>query len=273
MITSDAVIAPESPADAYHAYRNAGSAVFMAGAQGLKYKKDHYDLTVDLSKAGLNYIMDLGDEVAIGAMTTMAELKSSPVVSSLAGGAICRCIGEAPDKAVKQHGTMGGLVAVKERFSVLLPVLLSLRVDVVLQDKGRMNLKDYLSCPPMREMITQVVIVRETVYTAYMAYRSLPTDEPYLTGAVAMLETSWRIVVGGRPGLAAIAETASAELTEKGMAVRENVAHLASEELDFANFGTCSEQERRQLTVEMVRTLIKAAWKGYSRQLQNAIKK
>ena len=56
-----------------------------------------------------------------------------------------------------------------------------------------------------------------------------------------------------------------AELTEKGMAVKENVAQLASEELDFGNFGTCSESERRALTIEMVRSLIKSAWKGYNR--------
>ena len=54
-------------------------------------------------------------------------------------------------------------------------------------------------------------------------------------------------------------------LTEKGMAVKENVAHLASEELDFGNFGTCSEEERRALTIDMVRGLIKSAWKGYNR--------
>ena len=111
------------------------------------------------------------------------------------------------------------------------------------------------------------------MYTAFAAYRKLPTDEPYLTGAVAALDDEWRVVVGGRPGVAAIAETASAELTEKGMAVRENVAHLASEELDFANYGTCSEQERRSLTVDMVRKLIKEAWKGRSAQLQKAGKR
>ena len=269
MVTGDVVATPENPAQAYQAYRNAESAVFLAGAQGLKYKKEHYGLIVDLSNAGLDYIRDLGDEVLVGAMTTLAELEASPVVAALAGGAICRCLGGVQDAECKQKGTVGGLIAVKPPFSVLLPMLLSLNVDVFLQDKGRMDLKDYLSCPPMGEMVTNIAIAKDTAYTAYMAYRKLPTDEPYLTGAVtAAGENQWRIVVGGRPGIAAIAETASAELTEKGMAVRENVAHLAGEELSFANYGTCSEQERRSLTTDMVRKLIKEAWKGHSRQLQ-----
>lgn len=272
MITSDEVATPQSPEQAYQLYRNADSAVFSAGAQGLKYKKGHYDLIVDLSKTGLNYIRDAGDEIAIGAMTTLAEMEKSPVVQQIAGGAIVRCLQEMPNGDEKKV-TIGGLVASKAPFSVLLSILMSLRVDVGLQGKGRMNLSDYIPCPPMREMVSQIVIVKEEGYTAFAAYRHQPSDEPYLTGAVAALDEEWRIVVGGRPGVAAIAENASAELTEKGMAVRENVAHLASEELSFANYGTCSEQERRSLTVDMVRKLIKEAWKGRSSQLQKSIKR
>lgn len=274
MITSETTVVPESPAEAYAVYHDAGSAVFLAGSQGLQHKHDHYDVAVDLSRIGLNQIEDRGDEIAVGAMVTMADLEQSPLVRDIAGGAICRCLGEVKDRTWKRKSTIGGLVAAKPPFSELLPVLLSLTVDVALQDKGRMNLNDYLSCPPMGEMISHIVIAREVVYTAYAAYRMVPTDEPYLTGAVSLYgDDTWRIVVGGRPGVAALARTASDELTEKGMAVRENVARLASEELEFGNYGTSSEQERRSLTVDMVRQLIKAAWKGHSAQLQSMKKK
>ena len=201
MVTSDTIAVPQSPEEAYQVYRDAASAVFLAGAQGLKYKKDHYGLIVDLSKAGLRYIRDAGDEVAIGAMTTLDDLEKSPVVQAIAGGAICRCIRDIKNSDEKK-ATIGGVVAVKAPFSVVLPVLMSLRVDVVLEGKGRMNLADYIPCPPMREMVSQVVIAKEEVYTAFAAYRKLPTDEPYLTGAVAALDDEWRVVVGGRPGVA-----------------------------------------------------------------------
>lgn len=267
MITSTNTLVPDNPAAAYAAYKKAQSAVFLAGTQGLKYKKDHYELAVDLSKAGMQYIEDRGDEIAIGAMTPLWQIKISPLIQSFAGGAISQAIRDVADKNVQRYGTLGGVISSKAPFSVLLPILLTLTVDVQLQDKGCMSLDDYLHCPPMGELVTGIVIAKEDVYTAYKAYRKLPVDEPYLIGAVAMREDSWRIVVGGRPGLAAIAHSASEELTEKGMAVKENVAHLASEELDFGNFGTCSEAERRSLTIEMVRSLIKAAWKGYSRHI------
>lgn len=269
MITSTTTVVPDNPAAAYEAYRQAASAVFLAGTQGLKYRKAHYELAVDLSKAGLNYIEVQGEEIVIGAMTPLRQIKISSVIQALAGGAISRAISDITDSDVQQYGTLGGVISGKAPFSVLLPILLSLHVDVLLQDKGRMSLEDYLQCPPMGELVTGISIAREDVYTAYMAYRRLPSDEPYLTGAASLQDDSWRIVVGGRPGAAAVARAASDELTEKGMAVKENVAHLASEELDFGNFGTCSEAERRTLTVEMVRGLIKTAWKGYSRHVAN----
>ena len=268
MITSDSVIVPESPEQAYRLYKNEPSAVLLAGSQGLKYRKEHYDVAIDLSKVGLQGVEDSGDEISIGALTKLSAVAKSPLVKALAGGAISQCINDIQDKMVLQAGTIGGVIAAKEPFSVLLPILLSLHVDVELQDKGRMDLQDYLSCPPMREMIRSINIAKEVVFTAYKACRALPTDEPYLIGAVSCSEDAWVVTVGGRPGMAAIAENASAELTEKGLSVRENVAHLASEELEFGNFGPCSEAERRKLTLEMMRDLIKKAWKGHSRQLE-----
>ena len=87
LITSTTTLVPDSPAAAYDAYRQAASAVFLAGAQGLKYRKEHYELVVDLSKAGLSYIEDEGDEIVIGAMTPLWQLKISSVIQKLAGGA------------------------------------------------------------------------------------------------------------------------------------------------------------------------------------------
>lgn len=152
MITSTTTLVPDSPAAAYDAYRQAASAVFLAGTQGLKYRKEHYELAVDLSKAGLSYIEEEGDEIDIGAMTPLWQIKISPVIQKLAGGAVSRAISDIADKDIQRYGTLGGVISGKGAFSVLLPILLSLHVDVLLQDKGRMSLEDYLQCPPMGEL-------------------------------------------------------------------------------------------------------------------------
>lgn len=148
MITSTTTLVPDSPAAAYDAYRQAASAVFLAGTQGLKYRKEHYELAVDLSKAGLSYIEEEGDEIDIGAMTPLWQIKISPVIQKLAGGAVSRAISDIADKDIQRYGTLGGVISGKGAFSVLLPILLSLHVDVLLQDKGRMSLEDYLQALP-----------------------------------------------------------------------------------------------------------------------------
>ena len=163
MVSSDSVIAPHTSAEAYSAYRTVASSVLVAGAQELKRKDTHYKLAIELDHAGLSYIRDGGEEIAVGAMTTMAEIEKSPLLKGLAGGAICASLREVPDRELKQRATLGGLIASKQPFSMLLPILLSLTVDVVLEDKGRMELRDYLSCPPMGELITEIVIAREFV--------------------------------------------------------------------------------------------------------------
>ena len=140
LITSTTTLVPDSPAAAYDAYRQAASAVFLAGAQGLKYRKEHYELVVDLSKAGLSYIEDEGDEIVIGAMTPYGSLRFLRSFKKLAGGAVSRAISDIADKDVQRYGTLGGVISGKG-FSVLLPIFLSLHVDVLLQDKGRMSWK------------------------------------------------------------------------------------------------------------------------------------
>lgn len=161
MITSTTTLVPDSPAAAYDAYRQAASAVFLAGTQGLKYRKEHYELAVDLSKAGLSYIEEEGDEIDIGAMTPLWQIKISPVIQKLAGGAVSRAISDIADKDIQRYGTLGGVISGKGAFSVLLPILLSLHVDVLLQDKGRMSLEDYLQCPPMGELVTGISIAEK----------------------------------------------------------------------------------------------------------------
>lgn len=273
MFSSEYTVAPKTLDEAFSAYHSVTSSILVAGGRGLSHQNEHYDLAIDLSNTGLNYIRDNGDEIIIGAMTPLAAIGKYPFFQSLGGGIISNYIKEMPETEWRQYGTIGGVLASKGPFSVLLPILLCLTADVELHDKGRMSMEDYLYCPPMKEVITQLSIAKERTFVSYAALRVAPTDEPYLTGAVALRDDTWRIVVGGRPGLAAIAEKASELLSEKGMAVRENVAHVVGEEMDFGNFGTCSEGERREYTVKMVRDLINKTWKGYSRLMSENNKK
>lgn len=158
MISTTTVISPESAAEAYDAYHSTDSAILVAGAQEINKREGHYDLAIHLRNAGLDYIEDRGDEIAIGAMTTMREIETSSLLKELAGGVIVECLKEFGDTGLKSKATIGGLIALKKPASLLIPILLALTTDVLLEGKGRMDLNDYLYCPPMGEMIKEVII-------------------------------------------------------------------------------------------------------------------
>ena len=149
-------------------------------------------------------------------MTTMREIETSSLLKELAGGVIVECLKEFGDTGLKSKATIGGLIALKKPASLLIPILLALTTDVLLEGKGRMDLNDYLYCPPMGEMIKEVIIQKELVYTTYQVCQSKQGETIHLVGAVSMWDDHWRIVMGGRPGLAQIAEKASIVLSDKG---------------------------------------------------------
>lgn len=274
MYSSDFVVTPRTLEEAYSAYQSVGSSVLVAGAWGLKnYDSRHYALAIDLSHLGLDYIREEGEDIHIGAMTTIDMLQRSPVLQSFAGGALVSCAKEIKNTAMKRHVTLGGILAGKSAFSRILPLLLTLQVDVALHDKGRMALDNYLYCPPLGEFITEISIAREDIYAVQAVLMKEGLETPYLTGAVSMRDESWRIVLGGRPELAAVAANASKLLSRKGMAVRDNAAHLASEELDFATDAVCTEQERRMQAADLVRDLVNRTWKGFNRMMSKSGKK
>lgn len=266
MYSSEFEVSPKTLDEVYSAYRSVESSVIVGGAWGLKHDDDrHFALAIKLGNLGLDFIRETEGEIIIGAMTTLQTLEKAACLQGLSGGVLPACIREIKNRDMKSAATIGGVLACKHRFSLILPVLLALNVDVYLQAKGCMSLSDYLPCPPMGELITQVVISKEKAITTFAAQRKSPEGMPCLTGAVTMCDDVWRIVIGGRPGIAAMAENASSLLSAKGMAERENAAHVASEEMDFADDAYCSEGERRKLAVQLVRDMIKRTWKGYSR--------
>ena len=262
MYSSDFMVRPKTLDEAYSAYQSVSSSVLVAGAWGLKHTMSaHYDLAIHLSNLGLDYIRDDDGEIHIGAMTSFETIQRSAVLQSFAGGVLAKCAEEIGNSTMKRCATVGGMLAVKHPFSRMLPALLALQVDVRMYHKGCMGLDDYLYCPPMGELITEISIAREPVYAVRKTLYQ-ETGVPWLIGAVSVQDALWRVVLGGRPGLAVIAEKASHLLTERGISMRDNAAHVAGEELEFGSDALCPESQRRGAAEELVRELVNAAWHG-----------
>ena len=233
MISTTTVISPESAAEAYDAYHSTDSAILVAGAQEINKREGHYDLAIHLRNAGLDYIEDRGDEIAIGAMTTMREIETSSLLKELAGGVIVECLKEFGDTGLKSKATIGGLIALKKPASLLIPILLALTTDVLLEGKGRMDLNDYLYCPPMGEMIKEVIIQKELVYTTYQVCQSKQGETIHLVGAVSMWDDHWRIVMGEDLGWHRLRKRPASSLAIRGRGQEKTWPILSVKNLNF----------------------------------------
>jgi carbon-monoxide dehydrogenase medium subunit len=105
--------APESLEEALALLAGGGNVRMLAGGQSLlptlKLRLDRPDLVVDLRNLSeLSYVREADGEIAIGALTTYADL----VASDLIGVGAARCLAEAAasvgDLQVRNLGTIGG---------------------------------------------------------------------------------------------------------------------------------------------------------------------
>ena len=64
----------------------------------------------------MQYIEEREDDIVIGAMTPLWQIKISPVIQEFAGGAISKAISDVADKNVQRYGTLGGVISGKAPF-------------------------------------------------------------------------------------------------------------------------------------------------------------
>jgi len=261
MLTYTTLLQPAKLSEAYEAYSSRKGSVLFGGGCWLRLGRRPLPAIIDLSGLGLRYIREWDDEIIIGAMTTLRDIELSPVLQTFAGGILTEGVRAILGSQFRACATIGGSVAAKFGFSDILPILLTLNTDVDLYEAGRISLADYLACPRMRELVVNIIIAKEDIVVARRALRNSSGDFPYLTGAVSLTDKKiWKIAVGARPMVAKLATKTSAVLTEKGIAVKDTVALMAQEELNFQTNSHASKEYRRDMTTVMVRRMIEEVW-------------
>lgn len=91
---------------------------------------------IDITRLGLNQIVEESDEIRIGATTTMQQLATSPESVSLGGGLLSRSSCEGWPSPVRNAATIGGNVAGAGPFADTPAALLALDAQVVVVDES-----------------------------------------------------------------------------------------------------------------------------------------
>ena len=252
-------VAPETTEEAYEALLSKNSARLVGGGCFMRMGKKRVALAVDLWNTGLNYIEDTGDEIEIGAMTTLHEFETSEILKENFGNIIKDSVKHIIGVQLRNIATIGATVFSKYGFSDPLTALLALDADVVLHKGGRMPLGDFLEEEEIRRDILEKVVIRKDVKRAsFQTIRNSAVDYAILSVAFAEVDGEYKISVGARPRKATLAYKAMGYLQGEGLSEESAIeaGELASEELHFGDNNRGSAKYRQELCKVLVKRAI-----------------
>lgn len=205
-----------------------------------------YHTLIDLSALDLDRIEEQKNEVALGAMVTLRQLETSPILRGSFGDLFTRCTGHIVGVQFRNCATLGGSVAARFGFSDILTALLALDCRVELAKAGEMPLAQYVGLERDRDVLVRVYIKKNGTRAAYQSVRNSATDLPTLTCALSERGGVYRAVIGARPALPRVLESTSLD-----------ELLMQAEELPYGGNLRGSADYRRHLAS----VLLKRTWK------------
>lgn len=113
--------------------RQPGRGKFIAGGTNLVVEKDpQLDFLVDVRKLGLDYIVEDGDVIRIGAAATIEKIYRSETLQRLAGGIFAQVAACFGSKQIRNMATIGGNVAEGRSAADMIPALLVTDAQIAL---------------------------------------------------------------------------------------------------------------------------------------------
>ena len=184
---------PTNVKDALSMFSEDIKCAYIAGGTHLAGSKSNTQRLIDLSKIGLNKIDEKGEDIEIGATTTISDLYHSPSIEKIGGGVFtnaCRLIGDTP---LRNMITIGGNIAKLYPWAGLPTVLLTLGANIeIISKTGEYNTvaaDQYFTNGGVKkgEIITKIIVPKASDWTHFYEKFALTTvDYTWLTIAFSI---------------------------------------------------------------------------------------
>lgn len=221
------------------------------------------DLAVDLSALKLDYIVDKGDTVEIGAMATARQIETSALLNQAFSGAFARATEHLVGVQLRNLITIGGTVAGKYGFSDLVTLLTALDAKLVLYQDKTIDINSFLTSSRDAPYLIEKIIVAKNAAVAFQSVRVTNNDFAILNASAAFHHgKGWQIAVGARPASARLAAKAAEYLglnqhPDKSAVVE--AGRLASQEISFGSDVRGSDEYRKLVCETLVQRAIMEA--------------
>lgn len=226
------------------------SNVVMGGGVWLKLTKKPIGTLIDLSDLALEGITETDDMVEIGAMTSLRDIETSPIIQGLYGGILSTASGSIMGINVRNVATIGGSVMGKYSFSDVITPLLVMNPKLVFHQNETMTLGEFLSHKGrLDDILIGIQIPKKEAVGYFNNVKKTSLDFAILNLAIAQSDTI-SIAVGARPGIATLANNAMEYLNKRTTwnddSIQEAVA-LAVDEIPVSSNVRASAEYRKEL--------------------------
>ncbi len=278
MLNLREIYRPRTIEEALELLKQPGTVVLAGGTELIASRRRDVRAVVDLAGLGLTYIRDKNGAVAIGALTTLAEVAESPILRAAANGVVAQAAHRSAASLLRNQATVAGTL-ISEPAGILSTALVAFEATLTfnpgpasLEEEGGVRVVDFLS--QRRQFLkdaimTQVVVPRSSLgrRAAIETVARTPRDKPIVSVCAALeLENKTVQAVGlalGGVGEAAIrAIAAEGKLVGKALSneLIESAAREAMSDVNPTSDYRGSSEYRR----EMVRVLTERVLKGFA---------
>lgn len=223
------------------------SNTLIAGGMWLRMSNKKIDTAVDLSRAGLDLIVEDKDSVRIGAMVPLRQLEENPLTASLWGGVLAKAVKPVVGIQFRNSATVGASVFSRFGFSDVITALLALNARVTLYRGGEMSVEDFLKSP-LKKDIMSCITVPKGAMAGYATLRRSSTDFPVLAVCVSEKDGAYRVSVGARPNKAMRCEKTEAALSAGDV----NAACEAIKKLPYGTNLRASAEYRKEMSAVLL---------------------
>lgn len=231
---------------------------------------------IDLGRiAGLSYIRNAGDKIAIGAMTTHAEIAACDLLHS-ASPLLAETAAHIGDVQVRNRGTLGGSLAHADPASDYPAAILALDAEMVaMSERGERVIPARkfftgLMATALRpnEILTEVRIPKTTgAGTAYRKFHH-PASGFAVVGVAAVVKLRGGNIASAAVGITGVGVNAyraagvEAALRGKPLSAVAKAAEKAAEKIEALSDPYASAEYRRHLAQVFTRRALEAAAKA-----------
>jgi CO/xanthine dehydrogenase FAD-binding subunit len=255
---------PRTLLEAYEVLQEQTNNHVIGGGAWIKSTLKSVETLIELQDLIGTKITETTSAIAIDALCTLKQIEENSGLVQLLGGIIPKSISGIMGVAVRNVATIGGTIVGKYAFSDLITALLAADATLIFYKNGRIRLSDYLQSEDRtRDILLKIELAKQvgTGYFHKVAKTSL--DFAIISVAVTFVAGQYRIIIGSRPGIAALALDAMNLLNRKQHIVAADLdaaSKLSSVELGFSsNFRGTEEYRRTLAEVYVKRGLLEVA--------------